>query len=180
MGIFKEIIDYISKLFTWWVIVMPWEQGIRVRFGKHITLLDKGVYLKLPLLDSIYVQEKRLRTITLPIQTLTTKDGHTITVSSSVGYSIVNISKLFNTLYMPDMTIGNIAMGKMSDFICNNNLIDCIPETIENNITNAFTEADYGLKFERIKLTTFANVRTYRLINGEGQLWEGLDLKLKK
>lgn len=180
MGIFKEIIDYISRIFTWWVIVMPWEQGIRVRFGKHITILNQGIYLKLPLLDNIYVQEKRLRTILLPIQTLTTKDNHTISISSSIGYSIIDISKLFNTLYMPDMTIANIAMGKVADYICNHNLSECTPQAIENNVTSAFGDSDYGLKFERIKLTTFANVRTYRLINGEGYLYEGLDLKLKK
>lgn len=159
---------------------MPWEQGIRVRFGKRITILNQGVYLKLPLLDSIYVQEKRLRTITLPVQTLTTRDNHTITISSSIGYSIVDISKLFNTLYMPDMTIANIAMGKVSDFICNHTLLECTPETIESDVTLAFSNSDYGLKFERIKLTTFANVRTYRLINDGNQLWEGLDLKTKK
>jgi len=34
MNFVKDIIDYITKLFTWWIVIMPWEQGIRVTWGK--------------------------------------------------------------------------------------------------------------------------------------------------
>ena len=34
MNIIKDIIDYITKLLTWWIIIMPWEQGITVSWGK--------------------------------------------------------------------------------------------------------------------------------------------------
>ena len=79
---------------------MPWEQGIRVTLGKKLTLMNEGVYLKLPLVHKVYVQEKRLRVMSMPMQTVTTADGHPITISLAVGYSIKDIVRLYNTLVL--------------------------------------------------------------------------------
>lgn len=179
MNIIKDLIDYLSKLFTWWVIVMPWEQGIRVTLGKKLKLLDKGIYFKLPLIHTIYVQEKRLRVINLPIQTIATKDGHAITISCSVGYSIVDIVKLYSTLYQPDMSICNIISSEISKNIASKKLIECIPSEIEENLNNNIRDIDYGLKYEYVRIINFACVKTFRLIQDQSYIFEGIDLKIK-
>lgn len=180
MNIFKDIIDYITKLFTWWIVIMPWEQGIRVTLGKKMILLDKGIYLKLPLIHTVYVQEKRLRVINLPVQTVCSKDGHPITISCAVGYSIVDICKLYNTLYQPDMTITNVVASKIADQIFSIDLINCNPIDIEKNIGTELSELNYGLKFEYVRIVNFASVKTFRLIQDQTYMYEGLDLLLKK
>ena len=41
----NQILDLIReffRLFQWWVIIAPWEQAVRVRAGKHLTLLQPG------------------------------------------------------------------------------------------------------------------------------------------
>ena len=176
MNIIKDIIDYLSKLFTWWVVVMPWEQGIRVTLGKKMLLMTKGVYLKLPLLHTIFVQEKRLRVINLPIQTICTSDGHALTLSCSVGYSIVDIIKLYNTLYQPDMTISNIVAAKIAEQICNVKLEDCKPSMVQAGVNESLLSSDYGLKFEYVNITNFAYVKTFRLIQDQSYMYEGLNL----
>lgn len=180
MGTIKDIIDYIAKLFTWWVVVMPWEQGIRVTLGKEAKVIQGGIFLKVPLLHTVYVQEKRLRIIQPAIQTLTSIDGKVITVRCSLGYSIVDIKLLYNTISQPDSTIQNLVLGKISEYICGHNLEECSITSIESYVVDTLNSVNYGLKFENVKITDYAIVKTFRLIQDQSSFWEGLDLKIKR
>lgn len=176
MSILKDIIEYISKLFTWWVVIMPWQQGIRVTLGRRQKVLQGGVYLKVPIIHAVYIQEKRLRVISLPIQTVSTKNGHAITVSCSVGYSIEDIAKLYNALYQPDTTIANIVASKVSEHISISDLSSISPKTIEDAMGEAVKDTDYGLKYEYIRVINFASVKTFRLIQDQSWINEGIDI----
>lgn len=164
MDIFNSILKWLSQLLTWWVIIMPWEQGIRVRKGSNVTLLTKGIYLKLPIIDSIYVQTTRIRVISLPVQTLTTKDGKTVSIIASSGYSIKDIKKLYYELFHPEMTIRNIVMGSIAEYISTNNYEDCVPSKVEESVNSLLNGDDYGLDNMSIKVIGYALVKTYRLI----------------
>src|SRR5688572_6848066 len=95
---FKELFNQVSNLFKWWVIVLPWERGIRVRMGKKTKELTAGIFFRIPYLDSVYVQPVRLMYVNFTPQTLTTKSGETITLALIVGYKINNISQLYNSV----------------------------------------------------------------------------------
>lgn len=179
MDIFNSILNWLSKIFTWWVIIMPWERGLRVRSGKSITLLTQGIYLKLPVIDSIYVQTTRIRFIGLPVQTVTTKDGKTLSIVASAGYSITDIEKLYQTLYHPEMTIQNIVMGSLATYVATNNFADCSPAEIEDSINVTLESNDYGLGDMSIKIIGYALVKTYRLIQDGHYLNEGMTLNTK-
>lgn len=170
MNQIKDFFEYIFKVINIFVIIQPWEQGLIVRRGKHVRKVGKGMYFKIPYLDSVYVQEIRLRIAQLCIQTLTTKDGQTLTLNSAVGYQILDIEKLYQTLYQPDGTIANIAMAAAAGYIFQNNLSDILPHTIEHEVLKKLNEKNYGLKFEYFKITNFAAVKTFRLIQ-DSQSW---------
>lgn len=175
----KDFIEYIFNAFKIWVIVQPWEQGIRVRLGKNITKLKSGIYFRIPYVDSIYIQECRLRMIQLCMQTLTSKDLKTVTINSALGYSITDIEKLYNTLYHPEGTISNMAMSEVSDFILKNDLSEIDPQKIEAAVIAKLNAEDYGLKFEYFRITNFASVRTFRLIQ-DSQSWVDNSLKMNE
>lgn len=180
MNQIKDFFEYIFNAIKIWVIIQPWQQGLRVRNGVGIRELKGGIYFKLPYFDSIYVQEDRLRVVSLPIQTLTSKDVKTITLSSSIGYSIVSIKQLYQSLYHPETTISNMAMSEISDFIFTNALKDITPAKLEEVVLARLNAENYGLKFEYFKITSFAIVTTYRLIQDQSWLSEGLDMDKKK
>lgn len=169
MNIITDIFLWIEKAFKWWVIVLPWERGLRVRLGKTVTLLTEGTYLKLPVIDSVFVQTTRIRFVAMPIQTVTTKDEKTITITASIGYSIKDIHKLYNSLYSPDATIANIVMGVISEYVASHTISDCLPSKIEEASTNVLSANDYGLGDVSVKVIGYAAVRTYRLI--QDQSW---------
>jgi len=176
----RDFLEYIFNALKIWVIIQPWETGLIVRNGKRIKVRTKGIYFKLPYFDSVYVQENRLRVSEMPMQTLTSKDDKTITLNSSFGYSISDLEKLYQTLFQPETTLKNIAMSTIAEVIFNNDLQLISPSGIERKVLEKLRADDYGIKFEYFKITNFAIVKTFRLIQDQSWTEEKLNLEKKK
>lgn len=56
-----QLIEFIQRMFVWWVIVQPWEKGIHVRMGKRVKVLNEGIHLRIPFIDQVNIQTTRLR-----------------------------------------------------------------------------------------------------------------------
>lgn len=176
----KGLIDYLLSIVKFWVVVQPWERGIRVRFGKNQRLLRGGIHFRVPFLDTIYIQCVRLRVIALPMQTLTSQDLKTVTLNGCIGYEITDIEKLYNNMLYPEQTISNMVMGSIADYIYSNDIVNTSPEQIEISAMKKLDLDKYGLNVKYFKLTSFAVVRTYRLIQDHSWINEGIKLDDKK
>lgn len=176
----KELLEYIFNIFKIWVIVQPWQQGIRVRFGKNKKLLNPGIHFKIPYFDSVYVQETRMRMVNIPIQTVTCSDKNTVTLSGTLGYSISNIETLYSTLYHPESTIISICMAMVTDYISKVELGSITLDNIEEYVLEELQKVDYGLRFERFEITNFASVKTFRIIKDDSWSYEGINMDTKK
>ena len=176
----QQFFEYIFKSLKLWVIIQPWELGIRVRGGKKVKTLTKGIYLRIPFFDSVYVQESRLRIVSLPVQTLTTNDLRVVTISGAIGYSIDDVEKLYDKLFHPETTIQNITMSFVTELFLNNKLPDLGIKMIQKSVLVELKRLDYGLDFEYFKCTNFAVVKTFRLIQDHNWISEGLQMDEKK
>ncbi len=164
MNYLRETFEYLSKLFQWWVIIQPWERGVRTRFGSRIKLLIPGIHFRIPFFDIIYIQTIRLRVVSMCPQTISTADGVTVTAVCAVGYSIADILILFNKLFQPETTICNIVQGEVADYIGSHEAKQCSPKAIETQVLEKLNASDYGIKYEYVKVVSYAIVKTYRLI----------------
>ena len=180
MGSIKELIEYLLNAIKIWIIVQPWQTALIVRNGIKIREVSAGIYFRLPYFDSVFIQENRLRVNTMAIQTLTTKDLKTISLNSSIGYSIDSIQKLYKTLYHPEITISNMAMSEIAAFVFERNLDEITPKLIEEAILTKLKNEDFGLHFEYFRISNFAVVKTFRLIQDQSWLCEGLSMNEKK
>lgn len=180
MNQIQQFFDYFFNTIKIWIIVQPWQTGIRVRAGKRIKKLSGGIYFRIPYLDSVYIQENRLRVASMPIQTLTSSDFKTITINGSIGYIINDIEKLYKKLYHPDTTIVNITMSVVAGFIFNSKAQEIDSDKIEKVVLEKLNTADYGLTFEYYKVTNFAVVKTFRLIQDQSWVDEGVKMDEKK
>lgn len=180
MNIISDFLTHIGKIFQWWVVVMPWEKCIRVRLGKKIAVLSAGTFFRIPFFDAIYIQTIRLRMVSLPLQTITTKDKFTLTINASAGYKISDIYKLYNTLHQPEGTICNIVLSKMAEYISTHDLQECNPQSIEEEVMKKLKEDDYGIEYEYVKIIGYAVVKTFRLIQDSHWIPQGEDDKYNK
>lgn len=164
MNTLAQILSGIKNLLTWWVTVAPWEQCIRVRLGKRLKLLKAGIHLRLPVLDRVYIQSVRLRSTDFPIQTITTKDGHTVTVAGTMLYEIVDIMKLYTTLHHAEGVVVDMVASAISRTIHSLNREECSPQRVQDDATQQVELERYGINQTSIHITDFAFVKTYRLI----------------
>lgn len=165
MGTISELFRQVTGLFKWWISVMPWESGLRVRLGRWVKVLGPGVHLKLPMVDTAFKQSVRMRVSTLPVQTLTTRDGKTVTLSAAVGYSVRDILRLYNGLHHAEDTIGNLVLSAIGEFVHQHRAEDCSPATVQRAVAGTIELERYGLADVHVYITDFAFVRTFRLIS---------------
>lgn len=155
---------------------MPWEQAIFIRRGSQVKPLGAGIYFKIPFIDVVYIQTTRMRMIDLSYQTMSTKDGKTVTIKSAVGYGIENVLKLYNTMHHPEMTLGSLVMGYIAEFVRSKQYEELQPIDIEAYANSKMSTLTNGLKDINVKITSYTEARTYRMIQDHTGLWEGLNM----
>jgi hypothetical protein len=175
----KQIWEQLSQLFKWWIIILPWESGLRIWLGKRVTLLKPGFYFRVPYLHSCYIQPVRLDFLNLHPQTLTAKSGETITISVIIGYSIHNVFDLYNSVSAINSALAGNVMGQISKHINTHDLADCNPSRIEESIKNNIEKLNWGLSIKEVSVVSYAIVKTFRLIQDQHWLDRGMDLNKK-
>lgn len=168
------VIDYLARLvggIAFWVVVLPWQQGLRVRAGRHARPLGPGFYLKLPILDVVLVESVRRRSAMLPTQTLSTAEGVTVTVGAVISYAIGDLQQLYRSLHHAEDTIVQIAQGEIAIEVFSRRRGEADPaqlcEAVSRRLAEAF--APYGLVDVALRITDFAFPRAIRLI--QDQRW---------
>lgn len=153
------------RVFQIWIVIAPWESGLRVRLGKSSTVLLSGSHWRIPFLDRIFVQPIRLRTISDSGQTVSTKDGKVLTVQVSVSYAISDIQKLYQTVCNPETTLLNQIQGAIASIASNTISENLTLKTVEDVAEKQIPGEEWGLSQVKILVTSFAYVRVYRLLN---------------
>lgn len=180
MNYIGQIIEFIQRFFIWWVSIMPWERAVHVRLGKRMKVLEEGVHLRVPFIDRVYVQTTRLRVMQGPPQTVTTRDGKTITIVIAMGYSITDIIKLYTTLFHAEQTLCNIMQSQVADSIALMDAKELRASRVEEELVGMLDKQDYGLKFEYCKVVSLAQVRVLRLIQEGHWLPDALTMNQAK
>jgi len=160
ISLVRQFID----LFRVWIIVCPWEQAVRVRFGKRVRVLGPGIHLRLPLLDHIFLQSTRMRICCTDRQTVTALDGKTFSITAAVGYSISDVHALYNTLHHAEDTIRQLVRAKTAEVISRSNSTDLTIERVTREVSASIDLGQYGITGSELYVNEFALSKTYRLI----------------
>lgn len=172
MGVVQNILDFLRNLLSWWFVVLPWEQAIRVRFGKHMRLFEAGLYWRIPFFDVLYIQNVRRRISIIPLQTLGTSDGKTITLHGSLGYRVADIQKLQMSLHDADGSIQQEVLGLVTRYVVSHPASECSSTEITAAVSTQLDLSKYGLADEEFFLIGYvASVPTFRLLQDAMQNW---------
>ena len=163
----RQIFSGIKGAVQWWFIVMPWEQAIRVRLGRHVTKFGDGVHIRIPFLDRIYIQNTRLRFSLMTPQTLTTADGKTVTCVGSVRYKIDDILVLHQKLHDAEMAVKQQVECEVAKYVVEHSLVKCHPSLVAQHVNSVIGLEEFGLIEAEFFMTEFAVVKTLRLIGGD-------------
>ena len=168
---FGGLMKTLANVLTWFFVVTPWEQAIRVRGGSSVSVLNQGIYVRIPFYDRIYKQSVRRRVNLSKTQTLTTRDGKILTIACGLGYSICDIGKMYNTLEQPNDTVENELAGVVAEYVGDRNLRECTMQGIRKYVMEKMDVGRYGMTDKEFYVLSFATTKTYRLITGDIASW---------
>jgi len=172
-GIISQIAFYLSKL-RFWFTVNPWETAIRVRLGRNVIKYGPGVHFKIPALDRVFIASDRTHVTNLPNQTVTTTCGRVVTVSAVVTYRIVDIDKLYSTLFNVTDWIINESLSCIAKHLLSVRFDQIVWNNISDDIMKLMPSTDkYGVIVEKIQMTDAAVTKAFRFISDSGgnQWW---------
>lgn len=172
-GAVKQFIDAITYLFRWWFIVLPWEQSVRVRFGKQLRVFEAGTHWRIPFFDKVYIQNTRRRMTIVQEQSLSTLDGKSVTLACALGYRLVNILQLYQSIHNGEQTIELIVNRLVTEFVISRRIAECTAEALTKAVVEKLDLRPFGLADPEFFLTDFVVVRTYRLIDGRVYRYTG-------
>ena len=101
-------------------------------------------------------------------QTISTKDGRTVTLAGMLQFAIVDIQVLYESLHHAEDTVRVIARAEIADYVGTHMLAECGPKEIEAGVHVALDLSRYGMGQASVRITDFCVVKTYRLIGDYG------------
>ena len=169
----QAIFNFFGR-FRIFYIVMPWEQAIRVRLGSRVKLVGPGFHWKFPFLDRVFTQNIRLHVVSSCSQTLEGEDGKAIAVVACIGFSIRSLLDVYKSVQHLDEALYSWASAEIAERIGG----DCTREQLEALVTAGLEEkaGSWGIKVEFCRITDYARVRVFRLMQSDRWSRPGPDL----
>lgn len=167
---FDKLIDLISGWIDQinpFVIIKDYQNGVHLRKGKFKRVLHPGMSLKLPFIDEVIEQHIVLTTMSLPAQSLYTKDKQNIVVKSMVKYKIKDVKVFVLEVYDATDVISDITQAMVKKLVIARTLDECISHDLDTDLTRKVRDKAklMGVEIEQVTLTDIAPIRSIRLIN---------------
>lgn len=158
-----EFIDHILPV----VIIKEYDRGAFFRFGKFKKIIGPGLHFKLPFLDTIDNHTVVTTTMTLPAQSVVTKDGVSVVIKAQIKYEIEDLSIFAVKVYDAIDAISDMTCGIVFQTIKNKTYQEACTSDLNKLITiSAKREAkQWGINIEKITVTDFSQMRSIRLFN---------------
>lgn len=174
---FTPLAKAFAQPFKWWFVVAPWEQALRVRLGHRAELMQPGIHFRIPFLDRVYRQSMRLRQIFDRGQTVTTRDGHPLSLSTGIEFSISNLRQLYSSLANPEGVLLNRVRAAISEYVSQHERSALHPLDVAEHCTEVVRATEqWGLREVRVFVVSFVYTKTFRLMQSEYESFTGLDV----
>jgi regulator of protease activity HflC (stomatin/prohibitin superfamily) len=151
-----KIISNVSTKRNFFTIVPEYKKGIRLGFGKYISLVQPGLRLKLPFYHDIFLLDMRENVHTIPTMQVISLDNVTFEVDASIQYNFYDIKKaLLNVSNVNNSIIERCKMelrNKLSSMTINDVLQK--KSEISRSVTDAMIKikVDWGVDISTIQI----------------------------
>lgn len=165
MELFFAWLSRVVDSWKCWVVIAPWEIGVRVRLGKTAVAMRPGLHPRIPFVDVITLVNTRLRIDgTPPVTVHGTGFNCTRYISATVGYRVSDPLKAMSIFGLPSAVVVSKTQGEIAV---------TRDEGKATEALKAFFDEASGISIEFIKFVEDVEVRTYRLINGGSWIASG-------
>ncbi len=171
-GLLRLILDFMREL-TPFRVVWTWQTGLYYVAGRYQWTCKPGLKLVIPWLCEVRCVSVVPEIETTPLQTVTLRDGKTLTYSASLTLKVVDAAKAWNNVGHYSETAVELAAGVISSMLGEEDpvrIIDPSRSKRANMLDDIRGEINsllvgYGLEVLALRLNNFAlGVPTLRLL----------------
>ena len=167
MQIFFQFLWSIIGLFQFWTVVDQYERGVVLRFGKYVKTIEPGFHWLIPLnIDRALTHEVILTTRETSEQSLTTKDGKKIVISTMIAYTLTDIKKILLEIEEAETVLENYVYGAITELVTNWNYASVCDDMFRLELTDIVTDqaATLGMDIKKVVIVNLSEIRTIRLL----------------
>lgn len=165
-----EIIGFLWPLH----MVYQWERGAYYVCGRYWMDVNPGVYPAIPWFMEVRAEGCVSQTFVTPLQTITTKDGGTLTFSASFKLRVLDLGQAYNNVLEWGETSTEDTAAALADKLADVDVARLDPANRRSLIAACKKVLDaelklYGLAVDRLRFNNFVrNMRVYRFFNDQG------------
>jgi regulator of protease activity HflC (stomatin/prohibitin superfamily) len=168
---FDKLVDLLVgcvDLFRFWVIMAPYESGVKLRLGKFVRVLDPGWNWMIPFGIDQYEHEHVVpRTHALTAQSVTLKDGKQVGFEAVITYKVRDIKVALLEVENADHAIADSCSGQIAHTIMQYTW-DAIVSTDDwsDRVLKACRQRGFkfGLEIISVQFGTLALIKNLRIL----------------
>lgn len=153
--------EYITPFF----VINVYESAVVLRLGKYHRTVGKGLRWKWPLIETVLSTNIAITTMELRAQTLTTKDGKSVVISSVVKYRIADVKPYMIEIWDSVDVISDTTLGAIKEVITSTNYKDLAG--VEKKVLRKVKRqvAGFGVEVINVVFADLGAIRSIRLIS---------------
>lgn len=163
-----EIVIQFAELFKFWVVMMPYEGGVKLRLGKYVKNLDPGWNWMIPFGIDQYEHEHTVpRTHSLPAQSVTLADGKQAGFEAVITYKVRDIEVALLQVENSDHAIQDSCAGQIAHTIMQCTWSELVESDDWNDrVLKACRQRGFkfGLEITNVQFSTLALMKNLRLL----------------
>lgn len=163
-----EIIEKVIPIY----ILKEYQLGVLFRFGHFKKVAKPGLHWKIPFFDDVESYPVVTTTLTLPAQSVVTKDGVSVVIKAVIKYKISDVKIFAVEVYDAIDALSDTTCGIIYQTINSKNFTDTVSQNLNRDITReAKKEAKkWGIDIEKVTITDYSKMNSLRLFNEQSKL----------
>jgi regulator of protease activity HflC (stomatin/prohibitin superfamily) len=169
---FDKIIDFLLNFLDQllpFVIIKSGNRGVWLRFGIYRKDVPPGLHFKIPFVDEIQPHGVVFTTITLPPQSIVTKDGICVVIRAHIKYRIEDLKTYAIDVYDAVDALSDMTGGIIFEQIKTQTWEEAYSADLPTILTKkSKVEAKkWGFHIEKVTITDFSKMTSLRLFSGD-------------
>lgn len=172
---FDRLIDLVLNLIDGvkpFVVLRDYQDGVLLRFGRYRRTLGPGFHLVIPFADHVEAVPTVWTTLSLPPQSITTRDGVDVVVKGMVKSRISDAKTYTLEAYDTQDAISDTACGIIYETIRSRTFNECHVGDLPADVIKTLRAEGrkWGISVKAFTLTDFSRMRSIRLVSGSADV----------
>ena len=170
-----QIWEFIVSLLPHLGLMRATHGGVKFKRGGRVTEIRPGLYWHWPIVTDVVSLPVKRQTLSLDVQTLTTKDDYTVSVNATIVFEVNDVRKALAETWDVDDTVGDVAQRSVLAAVCGRSfeqlreeLTGCVAAEIKASCKRDMRQ--FGILIKDAFLSDCAVVTAYRVIGESGSV----------